>query len=76
MFCSLLLKKRLFFKKKRQTDSNPNHFWVVTVHFWPKTSPANAYCRLGTIDFSNIVDIDNLLVKNSKQNSAFLIKNE
>ena len=33
---------------------------------WPKTIPANAYCPLGTIDFSNVVDIDNLLVENSK----------
>ena len=55
-----------FFKKKGATDCNPNSFWIVTVQDWPKTNPANAYCPLGAIDFSNIVDIDNLLVENSK----------
>ena len=66
MFCSLLLKK-VHFSKKRPTDCNPNSFRIVTVQDWPKISPANAYCPLGTIDFSNIVDIDNLLVENSKK---------
>ena len=55
------------FKKKRPTDCNPNSFWIVTVQDWPKTSPANAYCTLGTIDFSNIVDLDNLLFEISKK---------
>ena len=32
---------------------------------------ANAYCPLGTIYFSNVVYIDNLLVENLKINSAF-----
>ena len=36
----------------------------VPVQDWPKTSPANAYCPLWTIDLSIIVDIDNLLVQN------------
>ena len=67
MFCSLLLKKKSFFFKKKDR--------LITTRFlldcnsgqeWPKTSPANIYCPLGTIDFSNIVDIDNLLVENSK----------
>ena len=31
-----------------------------------KTSPNNTYCPLGITDFSNVVDIDNLLVENSK----------
>ena len=53
------------FFKKRPTDCNPNSFWIVTVQDWPKTSSANVYCPLGTIDFSNIVD--NLLVENSKK---------
>ena len=57
----------VFFQKKRPTDCNPNSFWIVTVQVWPKTSPAIAYCPLGTIEFSNIVDIDNLLVENSKK---------
>ena len=59
MFCSLLLKK-VFFQKNRQNDCNPNSLWIVTVKDWPKISPANAYCPLGTIDFSNFVDIDNV----------------
>ena len=67
MFCPLLFKKKsFFFKKKRPTDYNPIFFWTVTVQEWPKTSPANTYCPLGTINFSNVVDIDNLLVENSK----------
>ena len=66
MFCSLLLKKGIFFKKK--TDwLQPDFFWTVTVQEWPKTSPANTCYPLGTIDFSNVVDIDNLLVENSKK---------
>ena len=47
------------------TDYNPNSFWIVTVQDWPKTRPANAYCPSGTIEFSNVVHIDNLLVENS-----------
>ena len=43
----------------RLTDYNPNSFCIVTVQDRPKTSPANAYCPLGTVDFSNIVEIDN-----------------
>ena len=66
MVCSLLLKKGVF-SKKRPTDCTPNSFWFVTVHDWPKTSPASAFCPLGTIDFLDIVDIDNLLVENSKK---------
>ena len=46
------------------------------VQGWPKTSPANACFLLRTIDLSNAVDIDNLLVETSKINSAFLIINE
>ena len=51
MFCSLLLKKGLFQKEKRPTDYNANSFWIVTVQDWPKTSPANAFCPLGAVDF-------------------------
>ena len=64
MFLSLLY----VLVKKRPTDCNPNSFWTVTVQGWPKTSPANTYCPLGTIDLLNIVDIDSLLVENSKKN--------
>ena len=63
----LYCKKKVFFQKKRPTDCNLNSFWIVTVQDWPKTSPANACCPLGTIDFSNIVDIDNLTVESSKK---------
>ena len=66
MFCSLLLKKSLFLKKKKDRLITNQFFWIVTVQEWPKTSPANTYCPLGTNDFSNVVDIDNLLVENSK----------
>ena len=64
-----------FFQKKRPTEFNPNSFWIVAVQDWPKTSPANAYCPLGTIDFSSVVDIDSLLVGNSKINLAILLIN-
>ena len=42
---------------------------------WSKTSLANVYCPLGTLNFSNVIDMDNLLFKNSKTNYAFLIMN-
>ena len=64
-------KKKEFFFIKRPTDYNPNSFWIVTVQDWLKTSPANAFFPLGEIDFSKVVDIDNLLVENLKINSAF-----
>ena len=76
MFFSLLFNKWSFFLKKRQTDYNPNSYWIVTVQDCPKTSPANSYCQLGSIDFSNVAYLDNFLVENSKINSAFLIINE
>ena len=50
MFCSLLLKKSLFFLKKDRLITT-RLFWIVTVQEWPKTLPANTYCPLGTIDF-------------------------
>ena len=73
MFGSLIIKIRIFSKKTRLIAIR-TLFWIVTVHDGLKTNPANAYCLLGTIDFSNIVDIDNLLVE--KKNSAILIINE
>ena len=77
MFCSLVnIKKVDFFLKKRPTDYNPNFFWIVTVQDWYKTSPANAIRPLETLDFSNVIDLDNLLDKKSKINAAFLIINE
>ena len=62
--------------RKRTTDYNPNYFCIVTVQDLTKTSPANAVCPLGTINFSNVMDIDNLLAKKSKIKAAFLIINE
>ena len=61
-------KKVLFSKEKDRLNS----FWIETVPDSPKTSPANAHCPLGTINFSNILDIDNFLV----EKTAFLIVNE
>ena len=77
MLCSLVnIKKVDFFLKKRPTDYNPKFFWIVTVQDWSKTSPANAIRPLETLDFSNVVDLDNLLDKKSKTYAAFLIINE
>ena len=58
------------------TDYNPIYFWIVTVHDWSKTSPANAVCSLGALNYSNVIDIDILLVKKSKIDAAVLIINE
>ena len=55
----------IFFYRK-PTDDNRNYFWIVTVQDWYKTSPANADCPLGIFYFGNVIDIDILLVKNSK----------
>ena len=60
---------------KRPTDNNPNHFWIVSIQDWSKTTPANVVCQLRKLNFSSIIDIDILLVKKSKINAAFLIIN-
>ena len=52
------------------------YLWIVTIKDGSKTRPANAYRPLGTLNFLYAILIDNLLVKNSKVNSAFLIINE
>ena len=52
---------------KRPNDFNPNSFCIVKVQDWSETSPANAYLPSVTLNFLNIIDKDNLLVKNSKQ---------
>ena len=75
MFYSLINIKKINFFEKRPTDYNPNSFWTVTVQDWSKTSPPNAYRPLGSLNFSNVIDIDNFLVINSKINSAILIIN-
>ena len=58
------------------TIRNPNFLRILTVQFGYKTSPANNYCPLGIFNYSNVIDIDILLVKKSKINAAFLIINE
>ena len=65
MFCSLInLKKIKFFLKKRRTVCNPNSFWILTVQDRSKTAPASAVLPLETLEFSNVIDTDSLLVKN------------
>ena len=67
MFCYLInIKKIELFFYKKPTDDNPNYFWIVTVQGWQRTSPVNADCQLGIINFWNVIDIDILLVKKSK----------
>ena len=60
---------------KWTTDYNPK-FWIVIVKDWSETRPSNVFGPLGTLNFFSNVDIDNLLVNNSKVNSAFLIIDE
>ena len=69
-------KIELFFFKKRPTDYNPNYFWIIPVQDWSKTTPANAVCPLGTLNYSNVANIGILLVKKSKLDAAFLIISE
>ena len=77
MFCSLFnIKKINFFLKKRPTNYNPNSFWIATIQDRSKISSANAIRPFGSFNFSNAIDIDNMLVKNSKINATFLIINE
>ena len=52
---------------KKPTDYNPNYFWIIPVQDWFKTSPANAICLLGTLNYSNVPNIhDIFLVKAQK----------
>ena len=64
------------FLKKKPTDYNPNCRSIVKGQDWSKTSSANAVLPLGTLNFSNCMDIVILLVKKLKINAAFLIINE
>ena len=75
MFCCYLIivEKIKLFLRKRPTDFDPNYFWIIPVHDWSETSPANVVCPLGTLSYSNVIDIDILLVK---IDFAFLIINE
>ena len=66
MFSSLIkIKNQLL--EKRWTDYNPKSFWIVTVQDCSKTSLDNAHHLLGILNFINVIDIDNLLVKNAKK---------
>ena len=71
MLCYLINIKILSFLYKKPTDDNQNYFWIVTVHDWYKTSPANVYCSLRICHFSDVIDINFLLVKISKIYAAF-----
>ena len=76
LFFSLYKKRSIFFLKKGTTDYNPNAFWIDTVQDWSKTNPVKVIRPLRTFNFSNVIDIDNLLIKKSKINVAFLMINE
>ena len=76
MFCYLINIKKIVFFNKKPTDDSPNYFWIVIVQDWYRTSPASVDFPLGVFNFWNVIDIDILLVKKSKRNSAFLIINE
>ena len=76
MFCYLINIKKIEFFNRKPTDDNPNYFWIVTVQYWYRTSPANVDSPLGIFKFSNVLDIDILFVKKSKANAAFLIVNQ
>ena len=77
MFCYLIVVEEIeFFKRKRPTVYNPNYFSIMPVQDWSKTSPANAVCSLRTLNYSNAINFDFLLVKKSKKDAAFLIINE
>ena len=69
-------RRDLIFFIKKPTVYNPNYFWIIPVQDWSKTSPANAVCSLRTLNYSNVIDIDFLLVKKSKIDAACLIINE
>ena len=54
-------------------------FWfkkICYLKIGQKNSPANNVCLLGTLNYSNVLDIDILLVENSKIDAAFLIINK
>ena len=76
MFCYLIKIKKIEFLYKKSTDDNPKNFWIVTVQDWYKTSPANADYTLGMFNFSNVIDIDILLVKKSKKKKCCVFDNQ
>ena len=48
-------------------------FWIVTVQDWTETSLAVAIHPLRTLNVSNVIELDNLLIKRSKISAAFSI---
>ena len=66
MFCSLIS-----IKKDQDRLITIRIICFVTVQDSSKTSPANAIHPLGTPNFSNVIGIDDLSVKNSEINAAF-----
>ena len=67
--------KVLFFQKKDRLITIRTLYGLQESKIGPKLSLLTLIVG-GANDFSNVVDIDNLLVQNSKINSAFLIINE
>ena len=66
MFCYLINVEKIEFFFIRSTDYNPIYIWIIPVQDWSKTSPVNSVCSDGTLNFSNVIDIDILLVKKIK----------
>ena len=67
MFCFVINVEMIdFFYIKRPTDYNPNYFWMIPVEDWSKTTPATVLRLLETLNYSNVLDIDVLLVKKLK----------
>ena len=44
---------------------------MITIRITYPNSPANAVRPLGTLSFSNVIDIDNLLVKKTNKHCVF-----
>ena len=70
-------KRMVRIHKRKKTDCLQSElFWIIPVQDWSKTDPANAVFSLRTLNCSNVIHIDFLLVKKSKIDAAFLIINE
>ena len=77
MFCYLIIVEEIEFFFIKKTDCLQSElFFDYTSSRLVKTSPANAVCSLRTLNYSNVTDIDFLLVEKSKIDAAFLIINE
>ena len=51
MLCSLINLKKSFISVYIWTV----YIWIVTVQYWTKTSPANANCPKGTLNFKMLL---------------------